>query len=167
MTLLLLLVLAGAPGGVPLPDQERLELRDAVALARARSPLVAAARAEAEGAARAAEVAGRLADPTLDFAVENLRPWASDFDAGSELDIFAVAVQPLDLFTRSGRKAEARGFHEEALAGRRATEQDVVLETVRRYLEALRGRDLEAALAEQSGNLASIVAAMERRVAEG
>jgi cobalt-zinc-cadmium efflux system outer membrane protein len=138
-----------------------------VALARARSPLAAAARAEAEGAARAAEVAGRLADPTLDFAVENLRPWASDFDAGSELDIFAVAVQPLDLFTRSGRRAEARGAHEVAAAGRLATEQGVVLETVRRYLEVLRGRDLEEALAGQAGNLASIVAAMERRVEEG
>jgi cobalt-zinc-cadmium efflux system outer membrane protein len=167
MTLFLLLWLAGAPATVSLPDEERLGLREAVALARAHSPLAAAARARAEGAGRAADVAGRLADPTFDFAVENLRPWASDFDAGSELDVFAVAVQPLDLFTRSGRKAEARGLHEEILAGHRATEQEVVLETVRRYLEALRGRDLEAALAEQSGNLASIVAAMERRVAQG
>jgi outer membrane protein TolC len=167
MTLLLLLVLAGAPAAVPLPDEERLELREAVALARARSPLAAAARAEAEGAARAASVAGRLADPTLDFAVENLRPWASDFDGSSELDIFAVAVQPLDLFTRSGRKAEARGAHELAVAGRLATEQGVVLETVQRFLEVLRGRDLEEALAGQAGSLASIVAAMERRVQEG
>lgn len=162
---LLLLLLAQAPA--PPAPGETLSLPEAVALARARSPLAAAARVRAEGAGSAADVAGRLADPTLDLAVENWRPWASDFDPGGELDVFAVVAQPLDLFTRSGRKAEARGAEGEAAAARVQAEQEVVLETVRRYLEVLRGRELEDALEAQTENLASIVAAMERRVAEG
>jgi outer membrane protein TolC len=112
-------------------------------------------------------VAGKLADPILDLAVENWRPWASDFNASQDLDVFAVAAQPLDLFTRSGRKAEARGVSAEAAAARVGTEQDVILETVRRYLEVVRGRDLEEALEAQAESLASIVDAMEHRVAEG
>ena len=167
MTLFLLLLLAQAPAPAPPPEGARLSLREAVALARAHSPVAAAARARAEGADRAADLAGRLADPTFDFAVENWRPWASDFDASSELDVFAVVVQPLDLFTRAGRKAEARGAGSEAAAERVRTEQQMVLETVGRYLEVLRGRELEEALATQADNLASMVAAMQRRVAEG
>jgi len=169
MTPLLLLLLAQATAGALAPPQGGavLSLAEAVDLARTRSPISAAARARAEGADRASAVAGRLADPTLDLVVENWRPWAADFEPSSELDVFAVAAQPLDLFTRSGRKAEARGVRDEAAAARVRTEQEVVLETVRRYLEVLRGRDLEVALAAQAENLASIVAAMERRVAEG
>lgn len=169
MTLLLLLFLAQVADVPPAhpPGGPDLSLREAVSLAQASSPFAAAARARAEGADRVAELAGRLADPTVDFAVENLRPWVGDFDPGSELDIVAVVVQPLDLFTRSGRKARAHGASAEAAAGRVQVEQRLVLETVRYYLEALRGRDLERALADQATNLTSIVAAMERRVAEG
>ena len=138
-----------------------------MALARAHSPLAAAARAQAEGAEKAAKAAGRLADPTLDLAMENWRPWADDFVASTDLDVFAVVTQPLDLFTRGGRKAQARGESDEAIAGRRRAEEDVQLDTVRRYLESWRGRDLVAALEAQAENLAGIVAAMEKRVAEG
>jgi cobalt-zinc-cadmium efflux system outer membrane protein len=168
MTLLLLMLAqlssASSPGS---PPAERLTLSQALALARARSPLVQAARARAEGAARAAEAAGRLADPALDLVVENWRPGASGFTASTDLDVFAVTTLPLDLFTRSGRKAEARGERDEAAAERVGAEQELVLETVRRYLEVLRGRDLVEALEAQARNFASIVAAMERRVEEG
>ena len=167
MTLFILLLLAQAPAPHSPPEGAPLGLREAVALARAHSPLAAAAAARAEGASRAADLAGRLADPTFDFAVENWRPWASDFDASGDLDVFAIAVQPLDLFTRSGRKEEARGAGGEAAALRELAKQEVVLETVRRYLEVFRGRELEEALATQTHNLASIVAAQQRRVAEG
>lgn len=160
--LLLILVQASLPGGAM-----SLTLRDAVDLARDRAPSVAAARVRAEGAQEAAEVAGRLADPILDFSVENWRPWGSSTDLAPDLDVFAVVVQPLDLFTRSGRKAEAAGLRDEAAAGRMEQEQRLVLRTVRLYLEVLRGRDLEVALATQSANLESIVQAMERRVDEG
>jgi cobalt-zinc-cadmium efflux system outer membrane protein len=138
-----------------------------VTLARAHSPLAAAARAQAEGAERAAKVAGRLADPTLELVAENWRPWADDFVASADLDAFAVLTQPLDLFTRGGRKAQARGESDEAGAERQRAEQDVQLETVRRYLEAWRGRELVAALEAQAENLRGIVVAMERRVDEG
>ena len=149
-----------APGGT-------LTLPEAVALARAHSLLASAARAQAEGASNAARLAGRLADPTLELAVENWRPGADGFVASSDLDVFAVVTQPLDLFTRRGRKAQARGESDEAAAGALRTEQDVQLDTVRRYLEAWRGRELVAALEAQEGNLATIVSAMEKRVEEG
>lgn len=151
----------------PAATARTLTLADAVAQARLHSPLAAAARAQAEGAERAARLAGRLADPVLDLSIENWRPWAEDFVAGSDLDVFAVLVQPLDLFTRSGRKAQARGESEELAADRLRAEQAVELETVRRFLEVRRGRELSAALSAQVDNLAGIVAAMQKRVAEG
>lgn len=165
MTIWLLLLLAQAPAEPP--PGGVLTLAEAVALARAHSPIAAAARAQAEGAARAAKVAGRLGDPVLELTVENWRPGAEGFVASTDLDLFAVVTQPLDLFTRGGRKAQARGESDEAGAERRRAEQDVQLETVRRYLETWRGRELVAALEAQAENLAGIVAAMERRVGEG
>jgi hypothetical protein len=105
MTLFLLLLLAQTPAPTPPPEGALLSLREAVDLARAHSPLAAAARVRAEGADRAADVAGGLADPTVDLAVENWRPWASDFDASTELDVFAVAVQPRRRQRGGGRAA--------------------------------------------------------------
>ena len=163
---LFLLALAPADAASSAPSSP-LPLAEAVRLARERSPLAEAARAQAEAAARAARAAGRLADPTLDLRLENWRPGASDFVASTDADAFAVLTQPLDLFTRGGRRAQARGESAEADAQRLRAEQDVVLETVRRYAEAARGRELVAALEAQSANLGEIVAAMEKRVAEG
>ena len=165
--LLLLVQAAAAPPATGAAPEGTLTLAEAVALARVHSPLAAAARAQAEGAEKAAKAAGRLADPTLDLRLENWRPGADDFVASTDLDMFAVVTQPLDLFTRGGRKAQARGESDEAVAGRRRAEEDVQLDTVRRFLETWRGRDLVAALEGQSENLAAIVAAMEKRVAEG
>jgi cobalt-zinc-cadmium efflux system outer membrane protein len=159
---LLLLVQAATPA-----TAGTLTLAEAVALARVHSPGVAAARAQAEGAERAAQLAGRLADPALELRMENWRPGASDFVASQDLDVFAVVTQPLDLFTRSGRRAQARGESDESAATRLRTEQHLELETVRLYLETWRGRALVTALEAQVENLHSIVAAMERRVAEG
>ncbi|MCL4821021.1 MAG: TolC family protein [Vicinamibacteria bacterium] len=175
MPIWFLLLLAQAPAEPPPSPAgpprhavgEALTLTDAVALARAHSPLAAAARAQAEGAERAAKAAGRLADPTLELVAENWRSGDESFVAGTDLDLFAVVTQPLDLFTRGGRKAQARGESEEAAAERRRAEQDVELATVRRYLEVWRGRELLAALDAQAGNLKDIVTAMERRVGEG
>jgi cobalt-zinc-cadmium efflux system outer membrane protein len=166
MVLWFVLLLAPAPVEPP-PAAERLTLSEAVALARAHSPLAAAARAQADGAARAAKAAGRLADPIFELVAENWRPGADDFVASADLDVFAVLTQPLDLFTRSGRKAQARGESDEATAERLRAEQDVELGTVRRYLEAWRGRELVAALEAQADNLRGIVAAMAKRVGEG
>jgi len=149
------------PAGAP------LSLTEALTLARARSPLTAAARARAEGAVNAAQVAGRLADPDLELAMENWRPGASDFDAGRDLDVFAVLVQPLDLFTRGGRKAQAAGERDQAEAESRRSIQELDLEVVRAYLEALRGRELESVHASQADQIRSIVTAMHRRVEEG
>jgi len=99
--------------------------------------------------------------------MENWRPGAESFEASTDLDVFAVVTQPLDLFTRSGRRAQARGESDEAGAERLRVEQNVRLETVRRYLETWRGRELVAALEAQADNLEDIVTAMEKRVGEG
>ena len=104
MTIWLLLLLAQAPADPP--PGGALTLAEAVSLARVHSPLAAAARAQAEGALKAARVAGRLADPTLELTAENWRPGADGFVASTDLDVFAVVTQPLDLFTRGGRKAQ-------------------------------------------------------------
>jgi cobalt-zinc-cadmium efflux system outer membrane protein len=164
MTLLLVLLLTHTSPG---PATATLSLQDAVDLSRARSPITAAARARLEGAERAAQVAGRLADPELQVTAENLRPWASDYVASTDMELLAVVTQPLDLFTRGGRKAEASGERDEAGAARKRSEQEVVLDTVRSYVQSARGRELVAALGAQVGNLESIVTAMEHRVAEG
>ena len=96
MVLLALLLLAQAPSGTDSPTTAAapapLTLAEAVRLARQSSPLAEAARAQAEGAVRAARVAGRLADPTFDLRVENWRPGTSSFVAGSETDTFVVAT---------------------------------------------------------------------------
>jgi outer membrane protein TolC len=163
----LLLVIAPAPVPAAQVSGETLTLGAAVGLARARSPIAAAARVQVEGAARAAEAAGRLADPALQVIAENLRPWDEDYESSTDLEVIAVVTQPLDLFTRSGRKQQARGERDEADAARVRSEQEVVLDTVRSYVETARGREFVAALEAQVGNLTAIVEAMERRVAEG
>ena len=162
---LLPFLLAQAPAGPP--PSATLTLVEAVTLARAHSPIAGAARARAEGAETSAKAAGRLADPTLELTMENWRPTADDFVASTDLDVFAVITQPLDLFTRGGRKAQAQGESSEARAGWLLAEQGVQLEAVRRYLETWRGRDLVAALEAQADNLAGIVVSMEKRVREG
>jgi cobalt-zinc-cadmium efflux system outer membrane protein len=167
MVLSLLLLLAPSPVAALSRAGDVLTLGEAVTLARAHSPLAAAARARAEGAEQAASAAGRLADPMLELVAENWRPGSEGFVASTDLDVFAVLTQPLDLFTRGGRKAQARGESDAAGAERRRAEQGVELDTVRRYLEAWRGRELVAALEAQAGNLEDIVAAMEKRVGEG
>jgi outer membrane protein TolC len=162
MTFLFVLLLAQA-----VPATDTLSLRAAVDLSRARSPIAAAARARLEGAERSAQVAGRLADPDLQVTAENLRPWASDYVASTDMELLAVVTQPLDLFTRSGRKKEASGERDEAGAARTRSDQEVLLDTVRSYVQVARGRELVAALEAQVENLGSIVTAMEHRVAEG
>jgi outer membrane protein TolC len=162
MTFILVLLLAQA-----VPATDTLSLRAAVDLSRARSPIAAAARARLEGAERSAQVAGRLADPDLQVTAENLRPWASDYVASTDMELLAVVTQPLDLFTRSGRKKEASGERDEAGAARTRSDQEVLLDTVRSYVQVARGRELVAALEAQVENLGSIVTAMEHRVAEG
>ena len=45
-----------------------------------------------------------------------------------------MVAQPLDLFTRGGRKAQARGESDEAAAARLRAEHDVQIDTVRRWI---------------------------------
>lgn len=143
-----------------------LTLGDALALARARSPRIAAARAQRDGAAEGAEVASRIADPRLDLLSENWR--GGDFDASTDLELTAAFVQPLEPYgTRSGRREVARGELAEAQVQLGAAEREVQLETVRAFLGVIRGRELTFALSGQAERLSGIVDRLRRQVEEG
>jgi cobalt-zinc-cadmium efflux system outer membrane protein len=150
-----------------LVSAEPLTLPAALESVRTRSPRLAAARAQAEGAGEAARVAGRLADPTIDLSSENWR-FGDGFDAHQELDVFATWSQPLELSgVRGARGAVAAGEAEAARAAQRAVEREVLLDAVRSHLGVVRSRELATALAVQVQGLRDIVVRLERQVAEG
>ena len=102
--------------------------------------------------------------------VENWRRGtdAHPFDAQADLDVVAELSQPLPVFgTWSSRRDEAAALSRAARATSRGEVEAVVLEAARLYLGAVRGRDLVAALAESRDVLGTMVATMEKRVAEG
>lgn len=143
-----------------------LTLKDALVLARVRSPRIAAARAQRDGAGQGADVASRAADPRLDLLSENWR--GGDFDARTDLELTAVFVQSLEPYgTRGGRRDVAAGELAEAEALLSAAEREVQLDTVRAYLGTIRGRELAHALAGQAERLSAIVSRLRRQVEEG
>ena len=172
--LLLLLALQPAPPApvpapiVPQPPSAALTLAEALSRARAAAPLVVAERARAEALARAARAAGRFADPSLDLRVENWRG-GPGFDAGRDLDVFAVALQPLELSgTRGARKRTAEGDSAEAAAPLLlGAERQAQVEAARAYARVAAGQGLVAALESQAERLRDVVRMLERRVAGG
>ena len=93
---------------------------------------------------------------------------AHPFDAQTDLDVVAELSQPLPVFgTWSSRRDEAAAMSRAARAASRGEVEAIVLEAARLYLGAVRGRDLVAALAESRDVLGTMVATMEKRVAEG
>jgi cobalt-zinc-cadmium efflux system outer membrane protein len=151
----------------PQPPTATLTLAEALSRSRAAAPLVVAERARAEALARAARVAGRFADPSLDLRVENWRG-GSDFDAGRDLDVFAVALQPLELSgTRGARKRTAEGDSAEAGAVLLGAERQAQVEAARAYARVAAGQALVAALESQAERLRDVVRMLDRRVQEG
>jgi len=151
----------------PLPDA--LTLGEAVRRASEISPLMTAARGRVDTAVGAMRQAGRLPNPLGEVRVES---W--DFHADhatprwDNVDFFATLTQPLDLGgKRSARVAEATAARELASFEAERTRHEVILETVRTYLGALRARSLLEALNRNRDSLSQIVAILDRRVAEG
>lgn len=161
-----LLFPAAAAGAPPAEAAPALTLADALALARARSPRIAAARAQRDGALEGAQVASRIADPRLDLLSEGWR--GGDFDASTDLELTAAFLQPLEPYgTRAGRREVAQGELADAEVQLSAADREVRLDTVRAYLGVIRGRELALALAAQAEQLSGIVARLRRQVEEG
>ena len=149
------------PGQVP-----TLTLAAAVERARTESPRRRAASVVADGAREAARVAGSPANPFFELRTEN---WSPSALAGSpSLDVFAVMTQPLELGgKRMLRRRVANSDSELAQTSLKSLERELVLETVRAYLAALRARALVDTLSANRDGLTTLVASVGRRVDEG
>ncbi len=163
--MLLALAVAAAVVGAAQPPPV-LTLADAVTQARAASPLLGAARNQAEGLAEASRLVSRLLNPSFDFRIENLGSGASS--GVLPPDVFAEASLPIEMNGRRGLRASMAGADRDVAAGHlQATLFAVAVRTVQTYLHALRTRALVETLAAHRDGLASLIGTMQRRVAEG
>jgi cobalt-zinc-cadmium efflux system outer membrane protein len=134
----------------------------AVAQARVSSPFRLSAQSLATAATRAAELAGRVANPVLEIRTENWGP------AGLPLDVFAVANQPIELGgKREARAGVAAAERDLAAANLRLTDRQLSLRTAQLYVQALKTRGLLTALRSTRDGLSSLIASVHRRVEEG
>jgi cobalt-zinc-cadmium efflux system outer membrane protein len=151
------------------PAAEILTLSAAVGRATEVSPLLAAARDRVSAAAGTVHQAGRLPNPAAEVRVES---WDFHADRSTprwdNIDFFATLTQPLELGgKRSARVAEAAAVRDAVAFEAERTRHDVILETARTYLGAIRARSLLEALEKNRESLSEIVAILGRRVAEG
>jgi outer membrane protein, heavy metal efflux system len=137
----------------------------AVAAARARSPLRAGVAAAADGAAIAATLAGRPLNPFIDVRAENL---AAPGPQRLDRDVFAVMSQPVELpGKRAARRELAGADRDAARLVVRTVERQIALDTMRAYMRGVRARDVLATLTEQRDGIGTLVATIKRRVEEG
>ena len=147
------------------PAPEPITLAEVLASGRAGSPAIAAARSRERAAVAAAGVAGRWANPAVEFRSEN---WGADVPGGLRLDSFATVTQRLELGGKRGaRRGAALAGAETARVDAFATTRGIEGELAARFLEAVRLRDRTRILAAQRDALAELVRVLERRVAEG
>lgn len=167
----LVLVMAaavGLPPSAPASAQPSppLSLTDALARARASSPLVEAARAQAEGWRAASEAWRGWENPALEIRTENFSPSAAAH--GLPNDTFVVVSQPLPF---GGRRRAARDvlLAESSAADslQRPRELALDLEVTRRYVGALGARELLSQLDTHVGSLGELVRVMESRASAG
>ncbi|MBK8598390.1 MAG: TolC family protein [Holophagales bacterium] len=158
----------GAEPAAPAPRP--LPFEDVLRGAAERAPLAAASVARRDASDASARKARRLPNPEATVRVENWRRGtdAHPFDAHADLDVVAELAQPLPVFgTWTSRRDEAAAMSRATRAVSRGEVEGVVLEAARLYLSAVRGRDLVGALAESRDVLGTMVATVEKRVAEG
>ncbi len=154
---LILMFAAGLNGLMP------LTLAQAIAQARAASPMRAASENIFTGSTEAARLAGRLPNPLVDVRVENL--------SGEPLlrrDVFAVIGQPLELGgKRRLRIRIAAADRDLALADLHSTDAQIALRTAQLYVQALKARGLLETQSANRGALGTLLASLRQRVAEG
>ena len=161
----LMLSCCAVPAGAQ-PAGPTFTLADALARARDSSPEGAAARARVGAAERAVGETVRMPNPTVEFRSEN---WASGVSRSVlPLDGFAEITQVVEL---GGKRGARRGVAEANLATGQANEaivrRSLAVDISRVYLDALRLRERQRALAEQSTDLAEMVRVLDRRVEVG
>jgi cobalt-zinc-cadmium efflux system outer membrane protein len=147
---------AGAPTGRP-----PLTLADAVALARARHPAIAAASARRRVVLGRARQEGALPNPVLEWRRENL---------GSPLqrDAFVTVTQPLDLTGRRlALRAEAGDHDRRATADSLTVAREVEAAAARAYWRAALARALLALATEQREDADRLAACEAERAREG
>jgi len=162
------------PQTAPQPAAAPVTLEQAVATVVAGSPGLKAVQARTDAAREAAKYAGALPNPTVEVRSENwtFGSWtwtpAPDPAAPPGLDFFTVLTQPVELGGQRGKRAAIgaadRDAAEAALAGAR---RQVVLDTIRVYVDALRSREWLRALDSNREGLDTLLRAMTSRVREG
>lgn len=163
--MLVALTFAAAMATANLPPPPPLTLAQAVAQARAASPLRGAAQSLAEGSAEAARLTGRLPNPLIDVRIENLGP-ASRLTLPR--DVFAVVSQPLEIAGKRGlRHGIAAAERNLAGANLQIVDWQITVRTVHLYVQALRSRGLFETLTANRDGLSTLIDTMRRRVAEG
>jgi len=143
---------------------EPLTLGRAIAIARERSPRLAAAAALVHGAEGAARAAGRLPNPAVELRTENWQPHGG----GPLPDHFALLSIPLPVGGRLGAE-RALADAELGVAGedRRETSRRMLLDVAARFVGTVGARGLVATLREQRDGLDEAVRILGRRVDEG
>lgn len=167
VTALVFALAAAAPSQAPEPAAAAgtLTLPEAVARARTQSPLRAAAASAAEGADRAASLAGRRLNPLIDVRAENLTPRDP---LAPDRDVFAVLSQSIELGGKRGARRDIAGADRDvSVLVLKTIERQLALDTVRAYMRALHARGVLANLASQRDGVTTLVTTMRRRVDEG
>jgi outer membrane protein, heavy metal efflux system len=160
--------LGTALGGSASPaaaDPPPLTIKQAIALARARSPFRAGAAAVAEGTSEAARVAGRPLNPVVEFRTENWRPGAS---TSLPLDVWVVVSQPVELGgKREIRRAIAAAERDSAAASLSLVDRQLAMRVTTLYFQALRARATVSTLTAAGEGFAILVDTMRQRADEG
>lgn len=159
------LVIAIAAAAIATPSPGVVTLADALARARERSPLVDAARARERASTLAADAVPRAPNPFVELRGENMGPVSRD---RLNRDVFATVSQPIELGGKRGaRVADATAATHQAEADVSSAQWRLDFEITGLYVDAVRARDVLAALVEQRQSVEELAGMLDRRVQEG
>lgn len=143
---------------------QALTLAEALARARARSPLIEAARTRQRASVLARSAVPWLPNPVIELRGENYGPATGLL----QRDVFATVSQPVEIGgDRRARVADAGAMAGLADAELHSAERMAAVDVVERYVGALRARDVMSTLVEQREGVAELVATLGARVREG
>jgi cobalt-zinc-cadmium efflux system outer membrane protein len=141
-----------------------LTLAAAVTQAKTTSPLRLPATGHLDGTTRAAMLSGRPLNPLVEFRTENWGPTRTQLP----LDVFATVTQTIEMGgKRTARLGIANADRDMAGTTLALVDRQVALRTVQLYVQALRARGMLDTLRGNRDGLATLIASMRRRVAEG
>jgi cobalt-zinc-cadmium efflux system outer membrane protein len=142
-----------------------MTLSEAIARARDRTPMIAAARERQRAAALATERVPFTPNPFIELRGENLGSVPVD---QLPRDFFATVTQPVELGgKRRARLAEANAAAGVASAEFSSAEWQLAYDVADLYVEAIRKREARRIVGDQQRSLAEIVALLGERVRQG